>query len=542
MKAVTLTIFRHLFSSIADEMGVTLGRTASSPNIKERLDYSCAVFMADGRLLAQAAHIPVHLGAMPATVQAAIESCSPFQPGDAVIVNDPFLGGSHLPDITIISPYFSGSGSEPDFFVASRAHHADIGGISPGSMPISREIFQEGIIIPPIKIVEAQRPNKSIWQLLLSNVRTPAEREGDLVAQLAANEVGLLRLDSIINQYGLKHINEQAQSLIEYSCRITKAGISMMQNGIYQFSDNLDNDGQSESPVKIQLTLTIQQDHLIFDFTETDKAVPGNLNAVPAIIKSAIAYCVRCILLQLLETELPMNAGVFEPLSIKIPPGSLLDPERPHAVAAGNVETSQRVVDVVLGAFSNALPEIIPAASQGTMNNLTFGSIDGADKKASSFGSSVVRDPQFAYYETIGGGIGAGPSQNGGSGMHAHMSNTRNTPIESLEYAFPLRVVEYSLREGSGGSGERMGGDGLIRTIEFSSLTTVTVLGERRVLQPYGLFGGQSGQPGRSILIREGRSEELPGKTTFRVLPGDRLRLETPGGGGWGHPPNDAAN
>ncbi len=551
MNAVTLSIFRHLFSSVADVMGVTLGRTASSPNIKERLDYSCAVFLADGRLLAQAAHIPVHLGAMPETVQAVIEACSPFHPGDSIIVNDPYLGGSHLPDITIISPVFSESNSienEPDYFVASRAHHADIGGISPGSMPISTELFQEGIIIPPVKLIEAGQRNAALWQLILSNVRTPSEREGDLIAQLAANEVGLLRLGEIVSQYGLESCLDQAQSLIEYSSQMTRAAISMIPDGIYHFTDYLDNDGQSDLPAKIRVSIEIHLDKLTVDFSGTSMAVPGNLNAVPAITKSALAYCVRCIALHLLEAELPMNDGVFEPLSIILPPGSLLRPERPHAVAAGNVETSQRIVDVLFGALAKALPAVIPAASQGTMNNITFGSriglveenLDGSEKNV-AMDNELSTLAQFAYYETIGGGIGAGPNQVGGSGMHAHMSNTRNTPIEALEYSFPLRIIEYGLRWGSGGEGYNQGGDGLVRTIEFLSPVTVTLVSERRVFQPYGLNGGQPGKSGRNILIRQGQIEQVPGKTTVLLQPGDQLRLETPGGGGWGQPANEAS-
>lgn len=544
MNAVTLSIFRHLFSSIADEMGITLGRTASSPNIKERLDYSCAVFLSDGRLLAQAAHIPVHLGAMPETVRAAIKNCSPFQPGDAIIVNDPYLGGSHLPDITIISPFFSDESSHaPDFFVASRAHHADIGGMSPGSMPISTELFQEGIIIPPVKIIEAGKRNDAVWQLIISNVRTAAEREGDLIAQLASNEVGLLRLDAIVSQYGLGECLDQALALIDYSSRMTRAAISKIPDGTHQFTDFLDNDGQSNDPARISVTIRIEGERLLVDFSGTSAAVPGNLNAVPAIVHSAVAYCMRCVALSLLEVDLPMNSGAFEPLSIDIPPNSLLSPTRPHAVAAGNVETSQRVVDTIFGALSLALPEHIPAASQGTMNNVTFGSVayqatESVDRKQSYGGDEFPRpiNPQFAYYETIGGGIGAGPDQDGGSGMHAHMSNTRNTPVEALEYAFPLRVMEYGVRWGSGGHGQFRGGNGLIRTIRFSSPVTVTLICERRELRPYGLHGGLPGKPGRNIVVRKDHTEDLPAKVTIILYPGDKLRLETPGGGGWGPP------
>ena len=560
MDAVTLTIFNHLFASVAEEMGVTLGRTAYSPNIKERLDYSCAVFLAGEPpvLLAQAAHIPVHLGAMPASVRAAVARCAPFNPGDVVILNDPYLGGNHLPDITLVSPVFvsdhysvnsrsvisrSVGQSATDllttdplntdllntdhyFLVASRAHHADVGGMSPGSMPLSTELFQEGIIIPPIKLVDAGTRNEAVWQLILRNVRTPWERDGDLAAQLAAHATGAARLAEIVARYGLEETRRQAQALINYTASLTRAAIQMIPDGCYTFTDYLDDDGQSDDPIPIHVAIDVQGDSLSVDFAGTAAAVAGNLNAVPAIVDSAVAYCLRCVALALLQADLPMNEGAFAPLVVRVPSGSLLDPRPPHAVAAGNVETSQRVVDAVFGALAQALPGIAPAASQGTMNNLTFG---GAYPDGMAASSS-----HFAYYETIGGGAGAGPEAAGASGIHVHMSNTRNTPVEAMEYSFPIRVETYSLREGSGGQGRHHGGDGLERTLRFLAPATVTITAERRRRGPYGLVGGAAGQPGRNLLQRGENGVELPGKTTFLVEAGDVVRIETPGGGGWG--------
>lgn len=536
--AASLSIFRHLFASVAEEMGVTLERAAYSPNIKERLDFSCAVFMGDGRMLAQAAHIPVHLGAMPASVQAAVKHCTPFEPGDVVILNDPYQGGNHLPDITLVSPVFVrdqvpvnshyAKSERPDFFVASRAHHADVGGMSPGSMPLSTELYQEGIVIPPIKLVERAQRNEGVWQLILRNVRTPDERDGDLAAQLAAHATGAKRLAEIVTRYGLAESVIHADALIDYAKRLTRTAVSRIPDGRYTFTDYLDNDGQSEDALPIQVTITIQNDEMVVDFSGTSPAVPGNLNAVPAITESAVAYCLRCAALAILEVDLPMNQGAFDPTTIIIEPGSLLDPHPPHAVAAGNVETSQRIVDVVFGALAQALPQLIPAASQGTMNNLTFGGtvVDG----------DTAVPTQFAYYETIGGGVGAGPTLKGGSGMHVHMSNTLNTPVEALEYSFPLRIQTYSLRHGSGGPGLHAGGDGLIRAIQFLNPVRVTVTSERRKHGPYGLQGGKSGQSGQNSVIHQGEERTLPGKFTGQLAAGDVLKIATPGGGGWGQP------
>ena len=570
MDAVTLTIFNHLFASVAEEMGVTLGRTAYSPNIKERLDYSCAVFLGGEQpaMLAQAAHIPVHLGAMPASVRAAVARCAPFRPGDVIILNDPYLGGNHLPDITLVSPVFVGNQypadqysarSETDppntnppntgllntdplitdplntapFLVASRAHHADVGGMSPGSMPLSTELYQEGIIIPPIKLVDRGERNEAVWQLILRNVRTPWERDGDLAAQLAAHTTGAARLAEIVTRYGLRETLQQGHALIGYTESLTRAAIRLIPDGRYVFTDYLDDDGQSDEPVPICATVDVAGDRLTVDFAGTAAAVAGNLNAVPAIVDSAVAYCLRCVSLALLDADLPMNEGAFAPLTVRIPPGSLLDPLPPHAVAAGNVETSQRVVDVVFGALAQALPGLIPAAGQGTMNNLTFGGPYPPGWSSSS--------THYAYYETIGGGAGAGPTADGASGVHVHMSNTRNTPVEALEYSFPIRVEAYGLRRGSGGRGLYRGGDGLERDIRFLAPAAVTITAERRRQGPYGLAGGEAGAAGRNVLIRGGEATELPGKATFTVEAGDTIRIETPGGGGWGESPSEAS-
>jgi N-methylhydantoinase B len=560
MKAATLSIFQHLYASVAEQMGVTLGRTALSPNIKERLDFSCALFTGDGQLLAQAAHIPVHLGAMPASVTAAIRQCRPFVPGDAVIVNDPYLGGTHLPDVTLISPVFaqqsdsmhrSGSTADQDskamhteehpaFFVASRAHHADIGGMTPGSMPLSTELFQEGLIIPPLKLQEAGQINWPVWQLILSNVRTPEERDGDLHAQLAANSIGLQRLQLMIARYGLEECRTQAADLVNYAERMTRAAIERIPDGTYDCIDYLDGDGQLGAPLEIRCRLVVAGRDLSLDFEGTAGAVAGNLNAVPAITVSAAAYCVRCLALAILGVELPMNQGAIRPLKVHIPENTLLNPEHPNAVAAGNVETSQRVVDVIFGALANALPELIPAASQGTMNNITFGSRQ-SDGTSSGQDSRPATDSQgpigpFAYYETIGGGAGAGPRDAGGHGMHVHMSNTRNTPIEALEYAFPIQVMRYALRQNSGGRGLHNGGDGLVRVIRFRVPARVTVVSERRKLAPYGLNGGEAGAPGRNMLQSEERQTLLPGNVTVDLQPDEAISIETPGGGGWGKP------
>ena len=487
--AVSLEIFKHLFASAAEEMGVTLGRTAYSPNIKERKDYSCACFDARGRLIAQAAHIPVHLGAMPASVQAALERFASFEPGDVVLLNDPYLGGTHLPDITMVSPVFirddpDGRGGELFGFVASRAHHADIGGMSPGSMPMSRELYQEGVIIPPLKVVKAGVVNQEVLDLFYRNVRTPEERRGDMQAQLATARVGERRLQEIITRYGSTVVQAHADALLTYSARLTSHALAQLPATEVTFTDYLDDDGWGATDLPISVRLHIRDGKMLVDFTGSAPQSVGCLNTVQAVVHSAVLYVVRC----LVGEQVPANQGILTPIEINVPEGSLLNPQRvahgralpvSAAVAAGNVETSQRLVDVLFGALANLARERIPAASQGTMNNLTFGGYDAA------------RGQIFAYYETLGGGMGARPGADGLSGVHVHMSNTRNTPIEALEMSLPVRVRRYSLRVGSGGAGRYRGGDGLCRELLFLAPATVTLLTERRIRRRW-THGGRS--------------------------------------------------
>ena len=514
-------IMKHRLVSVAEEMGARLQSAAFSPNIKERRDYSCAVFDASGNLVAQAAHIPVHLGAMPLSVQACLDTLT-FAPGDVAMVNDPYCGGTHLPDITVVSPIFVREKSERTHlgFVANRAHHADIGGMSAGSMPLSQEIFQEGLILPPVKLMVGGKKNEDIWRLLMANVRTPEERAGDLQAQLAANYIGIERMQTFAERFGAQILRGDMESLLLYSERMTRQLIGHLPNGYYRFEDALDNDGFTEDPAIIRVAVSIFNDQVTVDFTGTDAQRSGSINAVYPVTLSAVAYVFRCVL----GLDIPANSGCLQPITIIAPEGTLVNARRPAAVAAGNVETSQRIVDVLLGALAQACPDRIPAASQGTMNNLTIG---GWDRR---------HDRPFAYYETIGGGMGAGPHSDGTSGCHSHMTNTLNTPIEALEYAYPFRISHYALRERSGGNGQHRGGYGLVRTYEFLQPADITVLSDRRIIRPYGLADGEPGQPGRNRVRQNGVAKEVPGKCSFPVEAGDVLIIETPGGGGFGIP------
>jgi N-methylhydantoinase B len=518
MDPITLQLYRHRFAGIAEEMGVTLRRTAYSPNIKERLDFSCALFDGQGKLVAQAAHIPAHLGAMPASVRTILTYFPTWEEGDVVIVNDPFEGGNHLPDITMIAPVFVGA-ELPVFFVASRAHHADVGGMTPGSLPLSTEIYQEGIIIPPIKLYRAGALNEDVMRLVLRNVRTPDERRGDLAAQRAAAAVGGRRLRDLVATHGREEVLAYCAHLHAYSERITRATIARWPDGVYTCEDVIELiEGDQLTLIPIRVAATIAGDEVTFDFAGAAPVVHGSLNAVIAITQSACYYVMRC----LIDEDVPMNAGCFAPVHVTAPANSLVNAGPPAAVAAGNVETSQRITDVVLGALAHALPDRIPAASQGTMNNLTIGGL---------------RDngTPFAYYETIGGGMGGGPASAGLSGVQVHMTNTLNTPVEALEIVYPFRVRQYGLRVQSGGQGRQRGGDGIVREYELLATATVTMISERRAVAPWGLAGGEAGQPGRNTLIQiDGTEEILPSKFTRRLHAGERLRVETPGGGGWG--------
>jgi N-methylhydantoinase B len=518
---VQLSVFNSLLSSIAEEMGAALIRSSMSPNIRERHDLSCAVFDAAGNLVAQAAHIPVHLGAMPASVEA-VQPLAPFAPGDIVVLNDPYLGGSHLPDVTMVSPVFAGTKPRRLLgYVASRAHQSDIGGMSPGSMPLASELIQEGLIIPPVRLYTRGRLNQDVLALILRNVRTPEERRGDFEAQVAAQRTGEQRLTELAARYGTSLLRRRMAELQDYAERLTIARLVRIPDGIYTFEDRLDDDGMSDEPIDIRVAITVSEGRLEADFTGTSAERAGSINAVPAVARSAVYYAVFC----LIGDEAPINAGGFRPITVKVPEGSILSPQSFRAVSAGNVETSQRIVDTVLGALALALPDLIPAASNGSMNNVLIGGFD------------AVRGRRFTYYETLGGGAGGGPTRPGLSAVHTHMTNTLNTPVEAIESTYPFRIGAYIVRHDSGGNGKHRGGDGLRRVYEFVEPADVTLMTDRRKNRPWGLAGGHSGQPGINVVVKQdGRRIDLPGKAMFAVEPGDVLIIETPGGGGWGLP------
>jgi len=514
---ILLEVYANRFSAIAEEMGVLLQRTAFSPNISERRDYSCAVFGRDGELVAQAAHIPVHLGSMASAVQA-VQSALDLGPDDAAVVNDPYAGGTHLPDVTVVMAAASAAG-RADFFVASRAHHADIGGPRPGSMPLVDHIDREGLRLAPQLLVRGGRLEAGLWRRLLGSVRAPRERAGDFEAQLAACRTGAERLRELAAREGSEQLQRYAAALQAHAERCLRDLIRRLPDGRYRFEDFLDDDGLGSEDLRIRVTLGIDGDSIEVDFTGTAPQARGPVNAPLAVSTAATLYVLRC----LADFPLPVNAGLLRPVRLVAPPGCLVHARPPAPVSAGNVETSQRIVDVLLGAFAQALPDRIPAASQGTMNNLLLGRGQPDDPAA------------FAYYETIAGGCGAGPGWDGESAIQIHMTNTRNTPIESLESAYPLRVREYRLRRGSGGAGKWRGGDGLIRAIEvLEDGLDLTLITERRRRGPYGLAGGSPGTPGENRIVRaDGSVEILPGKVERTLAAGDRIVISTPGGGGF---------
>jgi N-methylhydantoinase B len=508
-----------LFTAVAEEMGATLMRAAHSPNITERLDHSCAVFDARARLVAQAAHIPVHLGSMPRAVEAAL-ALAPFAPGDVVLLNDPFAGGTHLPDLTLVSPVFLPGRREPGFFVASRAHHADVGGAAPGSLPIAREVYEEGVRIPPVFVRRAGRDEPGVLALLFANVRTPDERRADLAAQVGAQVNGARRLAELAARDGAAKWERAAGALLDATERHARAALRRLPRGTWRFEDALDDDGLGNGPLPIRVALTLGGGRVRADFTGTAPQAAGPVNAVRAVTTAAVLYVVRCVL----GEDVAVNDGLLRTLEVVATAGSLVDPRPPAAVGAGNVETSQRIVDAVWGAFARALPGRMPAASSGTMNNLLIG------------GHDPRRGRPFAYYETLAGGHGGGPAGPGESAMQAHMTNTRNTPIESLEHAWPLRVAALRVRRGSGGRGRHPGGDGVERAIELLAPARVTVIAERRARGPWGLAGGGEGAPGATAIATGRRSRKMPGKFTEALPAGAVVRVKSPGGGGWGRP------
>jgi N-methylhydantoinase B len=506
---VTLEVARNQLSSVADEMGAVLRLTSLSPNIKERADCSAAIFTPDGEMLAQAEHIPVHLGSMPASVAACIERFEPA-PGMQFAVNDPYHGGTHLNDLTLVAPVFVRSSLAG--WVANRAHHADVGGDAPGSMPAHAvTLSQEGHIVAPTRAVVGGEWVDDFAVPFLAATRTPAERKGDLAAQIGANAVGARRLSALIEDEEDRDFSRLSNELLDYGERRMAAAISALPDGSYTFVDYMEH---GDEDVAIRVVVEIEGDGLVADFTGTDPQVDANFNAVEAVTRSCLYYAVRVAT----DPTIPANGGCYRLLDLRTVPGTLVDANPPAAVAAGNVETSQRIADVLLGALAGAAPERIGAASQGTMNNVLIGNDD------------------FAYYETVAGGQGGRPSGPGQSGIQTGMTNTENTPIESLSEHYPFRVTRYTLRRGSGGAGMHPGGDGIEREITFDSPATVSLMGERRRNRPWGLNGGGPGMAGEDLLIRDGDQTRLEGKSTFEVEPGDRLLVRTPGGGGWNQP------
>jgi len=514
MDAIELSLFSSRIEAVCDEMGAVLRRTAFSPNIKDRLDFSCAVFDAEGQLCAQAAHIPVHLGSMAYAMRDIVGNLE-WAEGDMVVVNDPFLGGTHLPDVTVIAPLFVEQ--QLQGFVANRAHHADIGGNAPGSMPISTSLEEEGIVIPPSHLVQAGVLNEELLAYIVGSTGNAQELHGDFAAQMSANRSGIARLGQLVQGMGVLAYRQALAELNDYAERLARAALGDIPDGNYRFSDCLDDDGLGNNDLRIEAVVRVAGGEIAVDFAGTAAQTAGNVNCPLSVAAAGVYYVFRC----LMPEQTPACAGAFRPITLSAPKGCLLNAERPAAVAAGNVETSSRVVDVICGALAQALPERIPAASHGSMNNLAMGA------RGSKGGAG-----KWDYYETMGGGMGAGATGGGLCAVQTHMTNTLNTPIEVLEMNYPLRLRRYALRSGSGGGGWRHGGEGLVREFEFLAAAEVTLLTERRRHAPWGLAGGADGAPGENRL----NGQLLPGKTTLAVKAGDRLSVATPGGGGWGRP------
>ena len=509
MDAIELSLFVNRLRAICHEMGATLRRAALSPNIKDRLDYSCALFDAGGELCAQAAHIPVHLGSMAYAMRGIVAATANpvvWQPGDMIIVNDPYLGGTHLPDVTVIAPLFREGRCVA--FVANRAHHADIGCARPGSMPLARSLEEEGLVIAPRHLLRAGQADAEMHALLVARLRNPDATMADLAAQVSANRIGLERLGALLDTLGTRAFAAGLARVNDYAETLARKALAALPAGRYQFEDCLDGDGIDPGRVALTVTLTVADGRALVDFTGSAAQVAGNVNCPLAVTAAAVYYAFY----SLMARDTPPCAGSLRPLEIVAPEGCVLNARRPAAVAAGNCETSQRVVDVILGALATALPARIPAASHGSMNNVAMG---GAG---------------WDYYETIGGGSGGHAGGRGLDALHTHMTNTLNTPVEVLEMTYPLRVLRYAIRRGSGGSGRARGGDGIERCYQFLDDAAVTLLCERREIAPWGLAGGSAGQCGRNEL----NGAVVPGKCELDVHRGDRLSILSAGGGGWG--------
>jgi N-methylhydantoinase B len=503
LDAVTLSVLASALAGVAEEMGVVLVRSSYSSNIKERRDCSTALFDAEGRMVAQAEHMPVHLGAMPEAVTAARE-LEP-EPGDVVALNDPYAGGTHLPDITLVAP-FAIEGEILGYSV-TRAHHSDVGGMSPGSMPAgSREIWQEGIVIPPVRLVRAGDEVDDVMRLVLANVRTPEIRRGDLRAQMAAHRLAEQRVAELVRRRGRATVLLAFDEVLAYTERRTREVLRQLPDGEYASESEIEGDGVDDEDIPLVVRVTIDGDSMAIDFEGTAAAVRGNVNCPLSVTRSACYFALRV----LMPDDVPVNAGAYAPLEIRAPEESVVNARAPSAVVAGNVETSQRIADTVLLALLEAAD--VPAQGQGTMNNV------------------VIGGPRWTYYETVGGGQGASSAGPGPSGVHVGMSNTLNTPIEALELEFPLQVERYELRYGSGGAGEHAGGDGIVRETRVLEPATLSLLTDRRRHGPLGAKRGKPGSPGRNRV----NGEEVPPKTTRELEAGDVVTVETPGGGGWG--------
>ena len=517
---VRLEVFHHLLAAFCEEAGTLLQRAAVSPNIRERRDFSVALFDAEGRLVAQAAHIPVHLGSAGDAVAAAREAIA-FAPGDVAILNDPYAGGTHLPDVTLVRPVFLGRGKAPSFFLVDRAHHADIGGATPGSMGSAADLIAEGLVIPPVLLRHRGKLVDPVVRLLQRNVRGSADRMLDLQAQESALLALESRLQRFVADQGLAEVRARTDELLDYTERVGAAAVQGLRRGIHRAEDVMEDDGQGNGPFALRLDLHVHDGRVVFDWSRSDAQARGGINANRSVVLAACVYAIRCMC----PERLPVNEGLFRLLELRTRPGTVVDPIAPAPVAGGNVETSQRLVDVALAAVAQALPPAarrrLPACSAGTMSNLAIG-------------GTLPDGTQFACYETLPGGAGAGPGGPGQSAIQTHMTNTRNTPLEEMEHRFPVRIRSLTVRRGSGGAGARRGGDGLVKSVEALEPMSLTFLGERHRNGPPGACGGKAGAPGRLLLVHRGKGEVLPSKCAVQLQRGDIVTVLTPGGGGHG--------